>query len=62
MKLHHNLPPAELRILTDWIAAELAKDAAQVGRNAERQDPPSGLGPKDEHAVAEGDAPTRGGG
>jgi hypothetical protein len=30
---------------------------AQVGRNAKRQDP-QGLGPKDEHAVAEGDAPT----
>lgn len=32
------------------------KRAAPVGRNAERQDP-QGLGPKDEHAVPEGQAP-----
>jgi hypothetical protein len=30
---------------------------AQVGRNGNRQDPEEGLGPKDEHAVGEADAP-----
>lgn len=42
--------------LRQFVASEFEKDAASAGRNAERQDPPSGLGPKDEHAVgAKGD-------
>lgn len=46
----------------DWPLArklELRSElrAAQVGRNAERQDGETRLGPKDEHAVANGDAP-----
>jgi hypothetical protein len=41
----------EWRELRLFIASELEKDAAPVGRRAKRQDRETGLGPKGEHAV-----------
>jgi hypothetical protein len=46
----HALSPSDARTLKRWIAAELERDAAQVGRNAKRGDAQR-LRPKDEHAV-----------
>lgn len=42
--------------LGEWVE-DPVQHPAQVGRNAKRQDAEERLGPKDEHAVAEGDAP-----
>jgi hypothetical protein len=41
-----------------FVAACLRAHAASVGRNAERHDPEEGRGPKDEHAVPEGQTTT----